>query len=318
VWTEAFLGGPGSCTPDDVQKTNLYLGQQEATLPSNAVAHNALFQPFYQVAVGNGVYHALQTKFVRRMSHGLQFQAAYTWAHAIDNAPDPLVPAAGNRTFPRNSRNLNEERGNSDNDIRHRLVLNYIYELPFGKGKGVLNHGVVGKIFEDWQLTGIAEAQTGHPFDIFSGTDMERTGVSGRADRVQGQDPFSRSGPDTITEADNPGQKIWFRNPDAFSGRTDGSGAPLYVGPGTVGRNNFYGPGIVNFDMAWAKSTSFGERVKLQLRVECYNIFNHPQFDNPGNAITDPTTFGIITGTLSQPDGTTSARQIQVAAKLTF
>lgn len=318
IWTEAFLGGPGSCTPDSVQKTNLYLGQQLGALPYNAVIQNALFQPFYQVSVGNGVYHALQTKFMHRMSHGLQLQGAYTWAHAIDDAPDPLVPAAGNRTLPRNSRNLGEERGNSDYDVRHRFVLNYIYELPFGKGKGFLDNGVMGKVFEGWQLSGITTVQTGHPFDIFSSTDMERTGLSGRADLVPGQDPFSTSGPHTITQANNPGQKIWFRNPDAFSARSDGSPAPLYVGPGTVGRNRFYGPGIVNFDMAWAKSTSFGERVRLQLRVECFNIFNHPQFANPGNAISNPTTFGLITGTISQPDGTTSARQIQVGAKLNF
>jgi hypothetical protein len=306
------------CTSDDVIKTNLYFGADFGVLPFNAVRNNALFQPFYQRSIGNGIYHALQTKFTHRMSHGLQLQGAYTWAHSIDDAPDPLAPAAGNRTFPRNSRLLGEERGNSDYDVRHRLVLNYIYELPFGRGKGVLNSGVIGKIFEGWQLSGIATAQTGHPFDIFSSTDTERTGLSGRADLVPGENPFSRSGPNTITEANNPGQKVWFRNPDAFSGRTDGSGAPDYIGPGTVGRNRFYGPGIVNFDMAWAKSTSFGERVKLQLRVECFNIFNHPQFENPGNTITDPSTFGLITGSVSQPDGTTSARQIQVGAKLTF
>ena len=72
-------------------------------------------------------------------------QAAYTWAHAIDNSNDPLAPAAGNRGFPRNSRKLNEERGNSDNDIRHVAVISYHWELPFGKGKGFLNNGFVGQ-----------------------------------------------------------------------------------------------------------------------------------------------------------------------------
>jgi outer membrane receptor protein involved in Fe transport len=309
---------PYGCTPDTVAKTNLYFGYEFGALPYNAVLNNAMFQPFYQVSVGNGIYNGLQTKFTHRMSHGLQLQAAYTWAHAIDNAPDPLAPAAGNRTFPRNSLNLNEERGNSDYDIRHRFVLNYIYEMPFGKGKGFLSNGVIGKIFEGWQFSGIATVQTGHPFDVFSSTDMERTGLSGRADLVPGQDPFSKTGPDTITQAANPGEKIWFTNPDAFSGRGDGSGAPLYMGPGSVGRNHFYGPSYVDFDMAWEKNTTIGERVKAQLRVECFNIFNHPEFLNPGNGIANPGTFGLITGTLTQPDGTTTARQMQVALKVSF
>jgi hypothetical protein len=256
------------------------------------------------------------------MRHGLQAQVAYTWAHAIDNAPDPLAPAAGNRTFPRNSRNLNEERGNSDYDIRHRFVLNYIYEVPFGKGKGVLNNGVIGKIFEGWQFSGVTTVQTGQPFDIFSTTDMEHTGLSGRADLVPGQDPF---GPGSITQAGNPGERVWFSNPDAFSGRCDrsnpgptGASCPLFSGPGTLGRNHFYGPSYVDFDMSWEKVTKIGERFNLELRVECYNIFNHPEFLNPGNGISSPTTFGLISGTISQPDGTTSARQMQVALKLNF
>ena len=320
VFTESILGGPGSCTPDDVQKTNLYFGLEGAALPFNAVNNNALFQPFYQVAVGNGIYHSLQTKWTHRINHGLQFQAAYTWAHSIDNAPDPLAPAAGNRTFPRNSRNLNEERGNSDYDIRHRFVLNYIYEMPFGRGKAVLNNGVVGKIFEGWQFSGITTVQTGHPFDVFSSTDMERTGLSGRADLVPGQNPFDHNAANSITPQNDPvavGEKIWFSNPGAFSGRTDGSGAPLFDGSGTVGRNHFYGPSFVDFDLVWSKNTKIGERVNTELRVECYNIFNHPEFNNPVNGITG-STFGLITSTLNQSDGTTSARQMQVALKLSF
>jgi len=66
----------------------------------------------------------------KQMSHGFQIQGAYTYSHSIDDASDPLVAAAGNRTFPRNSLNLRPERGNSDFDIRHRLVINYIYEFP--------------------------------------------------------------------------------------------------------------------------------------------------------------------------------------------
>ena len=322
----AYCSNPSNafgCVPDEVTGILLYEGADVfGLLPQNAVANNALVQPFYQVSVGNSVYNSLQAKITHRTSHGLLLQGSYTWAHAIDDAPDPLAPAAGNRTFPRNSRNLGEERGNSDYDVRHRFVANYIYELPFGKGKNALSHGFVGKVFEGWQLAGIATVQTGHPFDIFTTTDMERSGLSGRADRVPGQDPYSKTATGSINQGDVPGEKIWFYNAGAFSDRCFNSAAgnqcPFYTGPGSVGRNNFYGPHLVNFDAVWSKNTKIGERVNTELRVECYNLFNHPHFLNPANQWDNPATFGLITGTLTQPDGTTSARQIQVALKIAF
>ena len=302
------------CDPGTVTKNNLYIGAELGALPFDAVSSNALLQPFYQRSVGNSIYNSLQTKVTHRMSHGLQAQLSYTWAHSIDDSNDPLVPAQGNRGFPRNSLKLSEERGNSDNDIRHVAVINYIWDVPFGKGKSVLSNGVVGKIFEGWQFSGITTIQTGHPFDIFSTTDMERTGLSGRADRVQGQNPY---GAGSNTPASANGNKVWISNPAAFSDRTDQFGGPLYVGPGTTGRNQFYGPGFVDFDLAWEKTTSITERVGAQLRVECYNLFNHPHFINPDNLIESPT-FGLIRGTASRPDGTTSQRQMQVALKINF
>jgi hypothetical protein len=305
------------CTPDDVSFTNLYLGEQFGTLPFNAVAHNALFQPFFQASTANSVYNSLQLKITHRLSHGLQVQGAYTWAHAIDNSSDSLAPAAGNRGFARNSRKLNQERGNSDNDIRHVAVISYIWEMPFGKGKGFLNSGFMGRVFEGWQFSGISTVQTGHAFVVFSSTDMERTGLSGRADVVG--NPYA---PGANTPENSGGNKVWFTNPDAFSGRTDGSGAPLFDGPGSSGRNNFYGPGFVNFDLVFSKRIKFTERVNAELRVEGYNIFNHPHFTNPGtdgasNRIT-AANFGLIDSTATRPDATTSARQMQVALKINF
>ena len=312
-------GNPTSCTPATVTKSDLYLGAEFGDLPFNAVAHNALFQPVYNRAVGNSLYNAFQTKFTHRLRHGLQAQLSYTWAHAIDDAGDPIDPAAGNRSFPRNSRNLAEERGNSDNDIRHVAVISYLWEVPLGRGKAYLSNGVLGKILEGMQFSGITTIQTGHPFDVFSTTDMERTGLSGRADLVG--DPFAAG---ANTPATAGGNKIWFSNPDAFSLRQDANGGPLFVGPGTVGRNRFYGPGFVNFDLVFGKRIRITERFNAELRIEGYNIFNHPQFTNPGsdpdangNLVGSPI-FGLITSTVTRPDGTTSARQMQVGLKLNF
>jgi len=255
----------------------------------------------------------------------LQVQGAYPWAHGIDDSGDPLVPAAGNRGFPRNSLNVGEERGNSDNDIRQVAVINYIWDVPLGKGKSHLGNGAMGRVLEGMQLAGITTVQTGHPFDVFSTTDMERTGLSGRADLVPGQDPFATgTGSGFNTTANSPGTRIWFPNTNAFSARSDGSGAPLFDGPGNIGRNHFYGPGLVDFDLVFTKAIKFTERVNAQLRVEGYNIFNHPHFTNPGadalaqgNLVGSPI-FGLITSTAQRPDATTSARQMQVALKVNF
>jgi len=141
---------------------------------------------------------------------------------------------------------------------------------------------------------------------------MERTGLSGRADIVG--NPYAPGANNDSTAA---GNKVWFTNPAAFSGRQDANGGPLYSGPGTSGRNNSYGPGFVNLDAVWAKTTKITERFNAELRVECYNILNHPHFNNPTNGITSPT-FGLISSTVTRPDATTSARQMQVALKLNF
>jgi hypothetical protein len=308
------------CTPDEVSGILLYEGGQGPNdfgiLPFNAVNNSAMVQPFYQVSVANSIYNSLQVKLTHRLSHGIQLQGSYTWAHAIDDGVDPLAPAAGNRTFPRNSRNLAQDRGNSDNDVRHVAVINYIWELPLGRGKAYLSNGVAGKIFEGMQFSGITTVQTGHPFEIRSSVDSQRTGISAWANLVG--DPNAHQS-DPSCQADASSGVVYFRNICAFA-------QPAIDGlPGSIGRNQFYGPGLVDFDLAFSKKTKITERFGLEFRAEGYNIFNHPHFTNPGadssslgNLVAAGPLFGVITSTVGRPDGTTSARQMQVALKLTF
>jgi hypothetical protein len=295
---------PFGCTPSEVSGILLYKGGPDfyGILPFNAVANNALVQPFYQQSVGNSNYNSLQVKVTHRLSHGLQVQGSYTWAHALDNSSDPLAPAQGNRTFPRNSRNLAQDYGNSDNDVRHIAVINYLWEVPLGRGKGYLNTGVLGRVFEGMQFSGITTAQTGFPFEIRCPLDTQRTGIAAWCDQVG--NPFA-SGSNS-----QPGLKTYFSNTAAFA-------IPNFGGPGNIGRNQFHGPGFVNFDMDFGKKTKLTERVNLEFRFECYNIFNHPHFQQPDNLFTD-SNFGLISATASRPDSTTSARQMQVALKLNF
>ena len=98
---------------------------------------------------------------------------------------------------------------------------------------------------------------------------------------------------------------------------------PFDVQP-NAGKNMFYGPDLVNVDAATIKNTALTEKISLQFRLEAYNLFNHAQFGQPDNLIQDigtpanPGTFGQSLSTLTRPDGTTSARQLQFALKLMF
>jgi hypothetical protein len=265
--------------------------------------NTAFEEPILIESIGNATYNGLQTVFHKRFSHGLDFQAAYTWSHAIDDAADPLVAPGGNRNIARNSFNLHEERGSSDYDLRHRLIVNFVYELPFGPGQPYLNHGVIAGLLGGWELSGLSTFQSGHPFDIYSSRDSEYTGLTNRPDLVG--DPSIPSG----APRNQVGPPI-----TAFAVQPFGR-------PGSLGRNTFTGPRYFDTNVSLLKNTRLSDRINLQFRAETYNVFNRIQFDNPGTAgdtLASPGTFGQSLQTLTQPDGTTSARQIQLALKVIF
>ena len=279
-------------SPAELTFTNLYL--------LGTTNNTAFFQPVVNKSIGNSTYNALQAKLTHRFAHGVQIQGSYTWSHAIDDASDPLVATSGNRSFPRNSFNLREERGNSDFDQRQVLTLNYIVELPFGRGRAYLREGVLGRVLEGWQISGISTFQDGHPYDVFGTVDSEHTSLTSRASLVGAPSipsgsPRTQTGP-PVTAFDD----------------------PPYGSPGSVGRNTFVGPGIINTNAVLSKEQSLTERVKMQLRFEFYNLFNRPQFAQPGNSLASPGTFGVSTATITLPDATSSSRQIQLALKLNF
>jgi hypothetical protein len=279
--------------PEQLQFNNLwFLGAANNT----AFLHAEVFNN-----AASSIYHALQANVTKRMSRGLTFQVAYTWAHAIDNSSDPLTPSAGNQGFPRNSLDLAAERGNSDFDVRQRLVISYSWALPMGRGHDHLAEGLAGTIFGGWEVAGITTFSGGLPYDIFSALDTAHTGQQQRAD-------FNPAG--TLVPVSNPRTQTG-PNLGLFSDPAMGSA-------GNLGRNHFYGPGVNSWDMVLQKTLSLSERVNLQFRAESYNVFNRVQFGQPGNLISDPGTFGQSTSQVRQPDLTTGARQIQFGMKLSF
>jgi hypothetical protein len=292
-------GGP---LGETVQGINLYVGAEEGLLPFDAVNNSAAFHSNEVSSVAESNYNALQTSVTRQFSHGMSFQANYTWAHAIDDASDAFLPQQGQTVFPANTNQLGREKGNSSFDVRNRAVFNYIAELPFGRGKDRLNSGIVGRVLEGWSWSGIATLQSGFPFEIFApGIDSDATGATQRASfsTTPTVDPVTAS----VTQTGPNLGRFTF---------------PLFGGPGNVHRNTFYGPSYKNFDMVIAKNTKITERFIVEFRSEYYNLFNHPNFQQPDGSITDGALFGQSSAEVGRNDGTTGARQLQFGMKLHF
>jgi hypothetical protein len=287
--------------PQALQFDNLWLGFETGILPFDATNNSAFLHAEFFTNAASSVYHALQASVTKRLSSGLALQATYTWAHAIDNSSDPLVPAAGNQEFPRNSFDLAAERGNSDFDVRQRLVLNYTWDVPLGPGHQHLASGAAGKIFEGWQIAGITTFSGGLPFDIFTDLDTAHAGQKQRPDFIPTGTPVAIGSPRTQT-----GPNLGF-----FSDPPFGRG-------GNLGRNRFRGPGINNWDMLLQRTVRLSERAALQFRTEAYNVFNRVQFCQPDNSTADTNTFGQSACQVRRADETSGARQIQFGMKLRF
>ncbi len=293
---------PQPCGQQTLQFSNLWLGENNGSLPFIAANNSAFLQAELYKSIASSTYHALQMNITKRFSRGFAIQGAYTYSHAIDNASDPLVPGTGNQSFPRSSLDLGPERGNSDFDVRHRLVMNYSWQLPVGRGAKHWSDGLLGKALEGWDLSGISTFSSGLPYDIFTNVDTQHTGFAARPD-------YNPSA--TVTASSNLRTQT---GPLAgyFS-------VPAFGSAGNIGRNVFRGPGINNTDFVITKRISVSERTRLDLRFEFYNLFNRVQFDQPYNTFTtDGAGFGQSTSELVRPDSTTGARQVQLALKLTF
>jgi hypothetical protein len=303
----------GQCDESTLQRGNLFFGQENGVLPFDAVNNNAFEDAFLDESSGHSWYDGLQTQVTIRDFHGLRIQGSYTYSHALDDSSDPLVTTAGNGNFPVNSFDLRREKGNSGFDTRHRGVVNFVYMFNVGRGKARFSEGVVGRVLEGWELSGIAAFQTGLPYDIFGTVDTLHTAINDRATVIN----FSALKTVPAMGKFVPSSAVFTgENPAAFN-PDDGTIPIPFDIPSNVGRNHWYGPGINNWNFNLAKTTAINERLRFQLRFEFYNLFNRTQFAKPDNTIGDPN-FGYSTAQVGQNDDTTGARQVQIGAKFEF
>jgi hypothetical protein len=272
-------------------------------------------------STGSSSYHSLQAHYEKRFSHGLEAQGSYTWAHSIDIASNAnLGPTQNNSDF-RDFRHPEEERGNSDFDVRHRLVISGLYELPFGHGKTFLGNasGFVDQVVGGWQVANIFSASSGNWFTVldgngnFANADGGAGGVSQRPDQVG--DP-NKAGTVALNPSCTAPTKIhtptaWF-NTCAFVDPALGSF-------GNVGRNTVQAPGYITWDMSVFKRFHPTEKTEIEFRAEFFNLPNHTNFlfaksgpQNGNNStILGTSTFGSLTAARDP-------RQIQFALKMSF
>ena len=260
------------------------------------------------VSDGNGLFHSLQSRYEHRFSSGLNVTAAYTWGHMIDDIMETINRGGCGCQSAR--RRGAYERGDSVEDIRHRMVIGGVWKIPYGKQ----SRGVAGAVLGGWQAGWLVTMETGQPFSVSQSGDTQNKGGN------------EASRPHTLgVNANLPrGQRDparWF-DTTAFV-RSTYEGAPasygLYIpgsgGYGTAGRNTLRGPGVnawdlsigKNFPMPWKEGHAF------LFRAEFFNAFNTPQFSNPGNTL-GTGAFGVISSTR----GLNPNRQIQFAVKYHF
>lgn len=250
-------------------------------------------------------YHSLQVQYQRRMSASLSAQASYTWSHSLDTASsDGFYNAPIQKVDP------SLDRGSSNFDVRHSFASAVSYDLPFQR----LTRGMPA-LLGGWSLDTVVLARTATPVNVITGTDgllMGQTNVA-RPDLVLGQPLY-------LDDPNVPGGKRF--NPAAFSIPTGRQG--------TLGRNVLRGFGLFQMNASLRKEIALRERIRLQLRLEGFNLLNHPSFGDP-TASLQSSVFGVSTQMLARDLGgggnagglnplyqAGGARSLQVVCRLTF
>jgi len=229
-------------------------------------------------STGNSSYNALWISANKRLSRGLLFSASYTWSKSLD-----YNSLSSQGVVVQNSYNLPGDRGLSDFDVRNRMVITGIYDLPFRGNRFV----------EGWELAATVQVQSGNPVNIVT----TNSTVNGVANTLRP----NVTGPIQI-----------FGNVDHWF---DTSVFVPVSGFGNLGRNVVIGPGFSNTDFSVIKNVPISEKIRLQFRAEFFDLFNHPNFGQPGNVVGGPN-FGRIINTRFPTGESGTSRQVQFALKL--
>ncbi len=322
-----------------------------------AAGTNRFAEIDYKTSGGIDNYNSLQTTLQRRFGSGLSFGAQYTFAKELGTSS-----GSNEATTAQNPFDLNTEFGRGTFDIRNYVNATVLYDLPVGHGKRYSLGGPLDLLVGGFQIGAVLNARSGVPIDVLiTRPDLAYVGNTGTA--IAGQvfsGPVVAGGVVQTTAVVNvPGggntrnirrpnvvtgvsryldARRQFINPAAFS-------VPL---PGTFGnarRNDTTGPGLTQFDLTLSKKINIYEKVNAEFKADAYNLFNHPNFANPGtvrlsqgiqgapgaanslqpgvpfpsgNNATAGSAFGALSGTVGNQVGIGTNRQLQLSMRLSF
>lgn len=252
-------------------------------------------KPPVRVKGFNSTYNALQVQARRNEGRGLTLLAAYTWSHVMADSSNDNVTETFKGELVNGVQTFRRFRANAGFDVRHRFSVSTVYELPLGRGRQIGSNW--GKALDaalgGWDLNAIYAYQTGFPFSVRSP---------------------AQTIPDRICDGNLPrGQRTlrrWF-DFTCFPTHTEpGTGQPS---DGNAGANQIYGPGINNWDMGVHKKFFLKETMNVELRVEAFNIWNHPQFLGPTSG-----NWFVNTKESAEVGTARDQRQVQLAIRLNF
>ncbi|HYM10585.1 MAG TPA: TonB-dependent receptor [Bryobacterales bacterium] len=244
---------------------------------------------------GHMNYNSLTARVEKQMSHGLLLSAGYTLSKTIANTAQSNTWVVG----PSNALyDPNYNRSIEANDAPQRLVLSYVWDLPFGVGRSHFSHGLAARVLGNWEMSGITVFMSGRPI-LITGPDQTNlynfSYTNGRANRLH-------SGVLSSGQTDS----HWI-DTTAFAA------APAFTYPtDSLTQPNLRGPGRNNFDMSFIKNMPFREHYNVQFRAEFYNIFNHPALEASGG------TFDVSNPQFGQIVSSGNERNVQFGLRMVF
>jgi hypothetical protein len=254
---------------------------------ASVISQSFVIAPTFFDSDSSSSYHSLQLELRKRYTSGFQFNTAFTYSHASDDASD-FFDTAGVFALPQSSVNRSE-RGSSSYDVRFRSVTQFLIDTSTKRW---------GNIFGNWQVAGVLTAQTGQPFTVNSSFDVNRDGnLTDRLNTTNGL-LMGSSGNRQVQLSIAPGISTFDLLAD------DGQ-------DGTIGRNTFRAPGIFTLDFALSRILFSQDNTKVRVRAEIFNVFNRTHFGIPVRILESPA-FGRSQSIIVPP------RTIQFALKYSF
>jgi hypothetical protein len=278
---------PGKCL--SVPGCYTFFAQQGSTMPM-------------WMNAGEANFHGLTVTLRRRYSNGFQFDFNYTLSHSIDNGSAAESGAGEQGASIQDIYNLGAFRGSSDFDIRHNFNANFMYALPFGKGKLLLPNasGWLNQIVGGWQVSSVWRYSTALPSavqgDLAYNTNYWLSSLAVvNTPTASGGIHIDENGIPSIFSNTSTSNKFQDQPPEGAGTRAAVRLAPIF-----------------NVDMALTKAFRLPwEGKRLQFRAEAFNVFNHPNFTNPSLSLESPQTFGEFQGTMEP-------RSMQFALRFEF